>query len=261
MGRIVAFLYGVICYGIFFGTFLYAIGFVSNLVVPTSIEAEPGAPFGRALLVNTLLLGLFAVQHSGMARQGFKRVWTKIVPAPVERSTYVLFASLALLLLFWQWEPMGGVVWEVTHEGARAVVLAVGLGGWLLVLFSTFLINHFDLFGLRQVFTYLRGADYHQLGFRTPALYKSVRHPIYLGFIVAFWAAPTMTVAHLVFALATTAYILIAIQLEERDLVRAYGAEYEGYRRRVSMLVPLPPRTDQRQHSVAPAPSVEAPRG
>jgi protein-S-isoprenylcysteine O-methyltransferase Ste14 len=242
MSRIAAFLYGVICYAIFFGTFLYAIGFVTNLYVPKSIDSPPTTPLGHALVVNALLLGVFAVQHSGMARQGFKKAWTRIVPAPIERSTYVLFASLALLLLFWKWEPMGGIVWDVQNPIARMVLLALSLTGWLIVLVSTFLINHFDLFGLRQVFLHLRGHEYQHLGFRTPALYNYVRHPIYLGFIVAFWAAPTMTVAHLVFALATTAYILIAIQLEERDLVHFYGAKYRDYREKVSMLFPLPPK-------------------
>jgi protein-S-isoprenylcysteine O-methyltransferase Ste14 len=259
VGRVGMFLYGLVCYGIFLGTFLYAIGFVTNLVVPKSIDAAPTASLGWALLVNTALLGLFAVQHSGMARQGFKKAWTRLVPEPIERSTYVLFASLALLLLFWQWEPMGGIVWDVRHETLRVVLLAVSLAGWAIVLVSTFLINHFDLFGLRQVTLHLLRREYRALGFRTPALYTWVRHPIYLGFLVAFWAAPTMTAAHLLFALATTGYVLIAIQLEERDLIRQYGLTYARYRQRVSMLVPRPPRRDRRPIT-APAPATEPER-
>ncbi len=235
-----AFLYGLACYVVLFVTFLYAIGFVENVGVPTSLDAPPTAPRGRALLIDMVLLGIFAVQHSVMARQGFKKAWTRVVPRPIERSTYVLFASLALLLLFWKWEPIGGTVWNVTNGTIRGVVLALSLMGWVMVLISTFLIDHFDLFGLRQTFLSMRGRSYEPLGFRTPAFYRFVHHPIYLGFIVAFWAAPTMTLAHLVFALATTGYILIAIQLEERDLIQFYGDAYRTYRKRVSMIVPLP---------------------
>jgi len=242
MNRVLAFLYGVVCYLAFLGTILYAIGFVDGLLVPKFIDSAPTVPLGQALLVDALLLGLFAVQHSVMARQGFKSVWTKIVPQAIERSTYVLFASLALIFLFWKWEPIGGVVWDIETPAIRVALLALSLAGWALVFVSTFLINHFDLFGLRQVFMFLRGQPYTPLGFRIPVLYKYVRHPLYLGFITAFWAAPTMTIAHLVFALATTGYILIAIQLEERDLVESHGAKYEAYRRQVSMLVPRPPR-------------------
>jgi protein-S-isoprenylcysteine O-methyltransferase Ste14 len=252
LNRILAFLYGVVCYLIFLGTFLYAIGFVDSLFVPSSIDSTPTAPLGQALLVDALLLGIFAVQHSVMARQGFKKVWTKIVAPPIERSTYVLFASLALILLFWKWEPIGGVVWNVETLEARIALQGLSLVGWAIVLVSTFLINHFDLFGLRQVFFYLKGQPYAPLGFRTPAFYKYVRHPIYLGFIIAFWATPTMTIAHLVFALATTGYILVAIQLEERDLVKFYGERYEAYRSQVSMLMPKLPKKAGREAGPSP---------
>ena len=238
MQRIGVFVYGVVSYAIFFATFLYAIGFVGNVVVPQSIDGVRAGSFATALTVDLLLLGLFAVQHSVMARPAFKRRWTQIIPPAAERSTYVLASSVALLLLFWQWRPLGGVVWDVEQPVLRALLQATFAAGWLTILVATFLINHFDLFGLRQVWLHLRGEPYRPLPFATPGLYRHVRHPLYVGWFLAFWATPTMTVTHLVFALATTAYILIAIRFEERDLVDAYGRAYADYRRRVPMLVP-----------------------
>lgn len=238
MKRMAMFAYGVGCYCVFFFTFLYAVGFVGNLLVPKSMDSARTVPMAEALLVNGMLLGLFAIQHSVMARQGFKRMWTRIVPKPVERSTYVLFSSLALILLFWQWRPMGGVVWNVENMTGRTVLYALFAFGWLLVLATTFMINHFDLFGLRQVYVHLRGEEYRPLKFGTPALYKYMRHPLYVGWFFAFWATPTMTVTHLFFAVMTTAYILFAILLEERDLVDIHGALYEDYRKRVPKFFP-----------------------
>ena len=238
MKRIAAFTYGVICYAIFFGTFLYAVGFVGNFIVPKSIDSTPVGPLGEALLINALLLGLFAVQHSVMARPAFKRWWTRFVPKPVERSTFVLFASLALIALFAYWQPIGGVIWDVQNPVGRDVLYGLCAFGWGLVLVATFLINHFDLFGVRQVWLHLRGKEYRPLNFGTPGLCKIVRHPLYVGFFFAFWATPTMTAAHLFFALMTTAYILIAIRFEEHDLVAEHGARYAEYRKQVPMLVP-----------------------
>jgi methanethiol S-methyltransferase len=238
VSRIAAFIYGLISYAVFFATFLYAVGFVGNLVVPKSMDSVRAVPLAQALLVNLGLLGLFAIQHSVMARPGFKRVWKRVIGEPIERSTYVLASSLALILLFWQWSPLGGVIWQVENPVARSVLLAVFAAGWLIVLATTFLIDHFDLFGLRQVWLYLRGKPYMPIVFRTPGPYRWVRHPLYVGWLLAFWATPIMTAAHLVFALATTGYILTAIQLEERDLVDTFGDEYRRYRSRVPMLIP-----------------------
>jgi len=239
LARLTAFAYGLVCYLVFLGALLYSIGFIGNLLVPKSIDSGTEGSIVEALLINAGLLGLFAAQHSLMARQWFKRAWTRVIPEPAERSTYVLFSSLLLLFLFWQWRPMGGVVWDVENPVGRLALGALYAKGWLLMLGSTFLINHFDLFGLRQVYLHLRGASYSPLGFRTPGPYRYVRHPLYLGWLIVFWSAPTMTAAHLLFALATTVYILLAIQFEERDLIRFYGDAYLRYRRQVAMIVPM----------------------
>jgi protein-S-isoprenylcysteine O-methyltransferase Ste14 len=239
--RLLAFGYGLIAYTLFLGVYLYAIGFIGDFAVPTRLDSSAQGPIGWALLINLLLLGLFAVQHSVMARPGFKAVWTRVVPKPVERSTYVLFSSVALILLFALWQPMGVVVWNVENPVARVVLYGILATGFFIVLIATFLINHFDLFGMRQVWLYLRGREYTPLRFKTPLFYKYVRHPLYVGWLLAFWAAPTMTVAHLVFAVMTTAYILVAIQFEERDLITVHGEHYVRYRREVPMLIPRVP--------------------
>lgn len=255
MTRFAALLYGIVAYAVFAASFLYAVGFVSGIVVPKTIDDGVVVPLAEALVVNLLLMSVFAVQHSVMARQQFKRWWTRFVPKSIERSTYVLFASLALVLLLWQWRPMPAVIWQIDNASIAAAVTGLSLFGWVVVLTSTFLINHFELFGLHQVASNLAGRRMPAPTFRTPLYYNFVRHPIYLGFIIAFWAAPVMTAGHLLFAAVTTAYIIVGILLEERDLVAMFGDDYRRYRQRVSMLVPwrksAPPSSARAQSSTA----------
>ena len=247
MSRFLVLLYGLAAYLLFLGTFLYAIGFVGG--IPGLKTIDSGVPGDRwaALAVNVVLLGLFAVQHSVMARQSFKRWWTRLVPAPVERSTFVLAASLILILLFWHWRPMPQLVWSVEDPTAQAILIGLSALGWVAVLVATFLINHFELFGLQQVWERWRGKSLEAPGFKTPGLYRLVRHPIYFGFIVAFWATPRMSEGHLLFAIATTGYIFIGIFFEERDLVARFGEEYRRYRQRVPMIVPFLPKADPKE--------------
>ncbi|SFK06528.1 methanethiol S-methyltransferase [Bradyrhizobium sp. Gha] len=236
--KFIAFLYGIAAYLVFFVTILYAVGFVMGLVVPKTIDTGTDTPSAEAVIINLLLMALFAVQHSVMARRRFKAWWTQFVPKPVERSTYVLFASLSLLLLFWQWRPLPAVVWDVDSPDLAVTLVTLSFTGWVLVFTSTFMINHFELFGLHQVTNHLVGKQTGPARFKTPLLYRFVRHPIYLGFIIAFWAAPTMTAGHLLFAAVTTGYILVGIALEEHDLTDLFGDEYRQYKQRVSMLIP-----------------------
>jgi methanethiol S-methyltransferase len=242
MGRRIFFLvYGVICYALFLVAFLYAIGFVGNVVVPKGIDDGDAGPLGTSIAVNVLLLALFACQHSVMARPAFKLWWTSIVPEPIERSTYVLLTSLILFLVYWQWRPMPNIVWDVDQAAIKWPILAVCSLGWLIVLAATFMIDHFELFGLKQVWFFLRGKPLPETTFKMNMLYRYTRHPIMLGFVIAFWAAPTMSQGRLLFAAVTTVYILVAIQIEERDLMTMIGDDYRGYRKRVSMLIPLVP--------------------
>ena len=236
--RILVFTYGTISYAITLGVFVYAAGFIGNFGVPKAMDSGREVPLAQAIAIDALLLGVFAVQHSVMARGWFKRWLTRFMPQAAERSTYVLASNVLMILLFWQWQPIGGSIWNVQSSSVRAGLYGIYAGGWILLLVVTFLINHFDLFGLRQVWYFLRGRQMPPLRFVTPGPYKLVRHPLYVGWFTIFWATPTMTVAHLLFAVLTSAYILVAIQFEERDLVRHHGRAYAEYRERVPMLIP-----------------------
>ncbi len=244
MKRFIFFLYGIVCYLIFFVTFLYAVGFVGNFIVPKTIDNGFQGGTNLALLIDILLLSLFAIQHSVMARQGFKKMWTKLIPRQIERSTYVLFSSIVLILLYVFWRPLESTAWNVQNTFAASLITAVYFAGWFIVLTGTFMINHFNLFGLQQVFRYLKQQEQASPKFVKPLLYKIVRHPLMLGFIIAFWAAPHMTIGHLLFAFATTGYILVAIQFEERDMVRMHGDDYIKYQHEVSQIIPMPPKKE-----------------
>ncbi|MGZ5471832.1 MAG: methanethiol S-methyltransferase [Nitrososphaeraceae archaeon] len=247
MKKVFSLLYGLICYLAFFGTILYAIGFVGNLIVPKSIDSNPEISLMKAILIDAALLLLFALQHSIMARPAFKRWWTKIIPEHLERSTYVLLASLCLMLLMWQWQPVGGIIWSTENQTIKIVLLVIYIFGWSIVFASTFLINHFDLFGLRQVWLFFIGKPYSQLPFRVPVFYRFIRHPLYFGFIIAFWATPVMTISHLFFAFMTTSYILTAIQFEEKDLQSSFGEKYKSYKKDVPMIIPFSKRNMNRE--------------
>lgn len=244
MRKVLILLYGIICYIVFLGSFLYAIAFIGDFAVPKTINSGVQGPVALSLIIDAVLLCVFAVQHSVMARQGFKKWWNNFIPKPIERSTFVLASSLALILIFWQWRPVEAVIWEVKNSVFQAVIYGMYAVGWLIVLLGTFLINHFNLFGLQQVYRYMKDQKPLPPEFKKPFFYKVVRHPLMFGFIVAFWATPLMTMGHLLFSLATTGYILIAIQLEERDLVRFHGEDYRKYQREVSQIIPMPPQKD-----------------
>jgi len=239
MGKLVAFLYGIVAYLVFAVVIVYSLGFISGLVVPKTIDSGPAGPLVESIVINLVLMTIFALQHSVMARPQFKKWWTTVVPISVERSTYVLLASLALALVFWQWRPIPGVVWEAKDPTIAGSLLYLGLLGWVLVFFSTFMINHFELFGLHQVANNLAGKSMPPMKFQAPMLYNVVRHPIYLGFIIFVWATPVMTAGHVLFAAVVTAYIFVGIALEEHDLIAVFGDEYRRYRQRVAMIVPF----------------------
>jgi len=239
MKKILVLVYGTIAYLLFLVTFLYTIGFVGNLIVPKTIDGDPQVSLTKAIIINAFLLLLFALQHSIMARQAFKKWWTKIIPASIERSTFVLFTCFCLLLMMWQWQPIGGVIWAVDNSVIKIVLTVLFFSGWTIVLISSFMINHFDLFGLRQVWLFFSGKRYEHLLFRVPLFYRYVRHPLYFGFLLAFWCTPVMTAAHLLFAVLTTGYILTAIQFEEKDLVSVFGIKYQEYRKRLPMIIPF----------------------
>jgi protein-S-isoprenylcysteine O-methyltransferase Ste14 len=258
MGRILSVSYGIAAYAAFLVTILYAIGFAGDWLVPKSIDTGVPAPLATAIVVNLALLALFAVQHSVMARPRFKRWWTRFVPPALERSTYVLFSSLVLMLLFWQWQPLPQTVWNVEGRAARALLLGVCGLGWVTAFVSTFLIHHFELLGVRQVFAARANLQLPAPSFKTPLLYRYVRHPLYLGFLLGFWATPHMSAGHLLFALAISGYILLGIQLEERDLIEQFGNQYRRYRQRVNMLLPGPERRDAPPHA-SPEASEPAP--
>ena len=251
MKRLVVFVYGLACYAAFFATYLYAVGFLENFGVTKSIDSGPQVPLWQALLVDSALLALFAVQHSVMARPWFKKAWTQIVPTEAERSTYVLFSSAALAFLFWQWQPIGGTLWDMMGTMGQYLMWGGFAIGNVIILASTFLINHFDLFGLRQVWLYLRGREYAHLPFATPFFYKYVRHPLYVGWLLVFWCTPVMTAAHLLFAMMTTAYILMAIRWEERDLITVHGENYTRYQKSVPMLIPTAKAPEPRMTAAA----------
>ncbi len=239
MGRIISFVYGVLAHLGFLVAFMYLIGFLGNFVVPKSIDSGQAGPVGQALLINVILIAIFGIPHSVMARPGFKQWWTKVVPQHIERSTYVMISNLLVALLMWQWQPMVGVIWNVEHPVGASVLWGLFGIGWVMIVLTSFVINHFDLFGLRQVYLHLRGMEYTPLEFKAKWIYQYIRHPLMLGWIIAFWSTPQMSAGHLVFAVGTTVYILIAIQFEERDLVKYHGEDYENYRRKVSMLIPF----------------------